>query len=151
MSGTRLTRPLRRPHSPRVPSPQPPEPEPAQPPLTGGEVIDFISTLMRLLVPKPVIVTSGRKGFTGILSRADAKIPTSGRQPVGEKSSAGPTQSRTSTSSGRESGNSSLKPVTLSPLEATLSMSLVGKHTRGTTRKHIVIRHTRPQVLSRLD
>lgn len=101
-------------------APQPPEPEPAQPPLTGGEVIDFISTLMRLLVPKPVIVTSGRKGFTGILSRADAKIPTSGRQPVGEKSSAGHTQSRTSTSSGRESGNfvgvnSSLKPVTLSP------------------------------------
>lgn len=137
-------------------TPQPPEPEPAQPPLTGGEVIDFISTLMRLLVPKPVIVTSGRKGFTGILSRADAKIPTSGRQPVGEKSSAGPTQSRTSTSSGRESGNfvgvnSSLKPVTLSPLEATLSVSLVGKHTRGKTRKHIVLRHTRPQVLSRLD
>lgn len=93
--------PLRRPHSPRVPSPQPPEPEPAQRPLTGGEVIDFISTLMRLLVPKPVIVTSGRKGFTGILSRADAKIPTSGRQPVGEKSSAGRTQSRTSTSSDR--------------------------------------------------
>lgn len=87
------------------------------------------------LRPKPVIVTSGRKGFMGILSRADAKILTSGRQLAGEKSSAGPTQSRFV-----------IRPHTCNRLAVPFCPR---SHAFGfsgrKTRKHVVICHTQPQ------
>lgn len=52
----------------------------------GGDRLYFYT--YEAFRPKPVIVTSGRKGFIGILSRADAKILTWGRRPAGEKSAA---------------------------------------------------------------
>lgn len=56
------------PHSPQIPSPWPPQPEPACPAAYdkgGGAVIDFISTLMRLLGLSLSLLQVGVKGLWG--------------------------------------------------------------------------------------
>lgn len=56
------------PHSPQIPSPRPPQPKPARPAAYdggGSGVIDFISTLMRLLGLSLSLLQVGVKGLWG--------------------------------------------------------------------------------------